>query len=393
VPLPYVLVTSMGAGIPAALAAFAVRLRLGWARRPRPAAATLAAGWPDVLADAAYPFPGHGAPPDPLGPPARWPEASPDDPGPMLAWLQTLRADLDPESVAAPGPAPLPAPAPRLLPGADARPVPGSRPAQARPAGAAPGRQRERGTVSGPEPGPRTAVCSPRRTGWRTGGRRLVAATVLILVAAAGGAGAGLAAGGPAPRAARITGAGAPEQAHPLLVMLDQHGHGAARVRHRPAADEPQPPAGAARHRVAVGEYRPRAGAARYRPGPGGYRPGDGMHGPATMTIRLRPGDTLWALALRYGTTVAHLQALNGLGGSTVIYAGASLRIPPRPGPLYGRAAPAPAAGSWRHRGAPPGGSPVRRPPGPGAAGPPGDARLHPARTLEHLPFAAQPRD
>ena len=44
--------------------------------------------------------------------------------------------------------------------------------------------------------------------------------------------------------------------------------------------------------------------------------------------IKLHRGDTLWSLARRYNTTVAALQALNGLGTSTLIYAGRDLRLP-----------------------------------------------------------------
>jgi LysM repeat protein len=49
---------------------------------------------------------------------------------------------------------------------------------------------------------------------------------------------------------------------------------------------------------------------------------------PVVETITLRWGDTLWGLAREHGTTVAALQALNGLGQSTLIYAGHLLRIP-----------------------------------------------------------------
>jgi LysM repeat protein len=52
---------------------------------------------------------------------------------------------------------------------------------------------------------------------------------------------------------------------------------------------------------------------------------------PATTTIRLHPGDTLWALARRYGTTVPTLQHLNHLGTATLIYADATLLVPARP--------------------------------------------------------------
>ncbi len=48
----------------------------------------------------------------------------------------------------------------------------------------------------------------------------------------------------------------------------------------------------------------------------------------APNVIRIRSGDTLSELALRHRTTVATLQALNGMGGSTTLYAGATLRVP-----------------------------------------------------------------
>jgi N-acetylmuramoyl-L-alanine amidase len=44
----------------------------------------------------------------------------------------------------------------------------------------------------------------------------------------------------------------------------------------------------------------------------------------------LAPGDTLWGLAQTYHTTVALLQQANGLGDSTLIYAGNWLTIPGR---------------------------------------------------------------
>ncbi|HKS47119.1 MAG TPA: LysM peptidoglycan-binding domain-containing protein [Amycolatopsis sp.] len=47
-----------------------------------------------------------------------------------------------------------------------------------------------------------------------------------------------------------------------------------------------------------------------------------------TRPIQARRGDTLCALARRYGSTVAELQRLNGLGNSTLIRAGQSLRVP-----------------------------------------------------------------
>ena len=48
----------------------------------------------------------------------------------------------------------------------------------------------------------------------------------------------------------------------------------------------------------------------------------------APSAIRIRPGDTLSALALRHHTSVATLQALNHMGGSTTIYAGGTLLVP-----------------------------------------------------------------
>ncbi|MFG2041009.1 NlpC/P60 family protein [Dactylosporangium sp. NPDC048998] len=45
----------------------------------------------------------------------------------------------------------------------------------------------------------------------------------------------------------------------------------------------------------------------------------------APQTIVVRPGDTLWGLARRNGTTVAELQRLNNLGTSTLICIGQTL--------------------------------------------------------------------
>jgi LysM repeat protein len=60
-----------------------------------------------------------------------------------------------------------------------------------------------------------------------------------------------------------------------------------------------------------------------------------------STVISVQAGDTLWALARRYGTTVPALQELNGLGDSTRIDAGQPLRVPAGPGQL-----PAPATAS-----------------------------------------------
>lgn len=42
----------------------------------------------------------------------------------------------------------------------------------------------------------------------------------------------------------------------------------------------------------------------------------------------VRPGDTLWALAGRYGTTVRELARLNGIGPDSVLRAGRTLALP-----------------------------------------------------------------
>lgn len=54
--------------------------------------------------------------------------------------------------------------------------------------------------------------------------------------------------------------------------------------------------------------------------------------GPPANWIRVQvlPGETLFRLAVRYGTTVAQLQWANCLGRSTVVHAGQWLWVPPR---------------------------------------------------------------
>ena len=51
----------------------------------------------------------------------------------------------------------------------------------------------------------------------------------------------------------------------------------------------------------------------------GGAGPG-GAAGIRTYTIV--PGDTLWDIARRFGTTVAHLAALNDIANPNLIYPG-----------------------------------------------------------------------
>jgi N-acetylmuramoyl-L-alanine amidase len=52
------------------------------------------------------------------------------------------------------------------------------------------------------------------------------------------------------------------------------------------------------------------------------------VNGTAPKQVLLVPGDTLWGLAQTYHTTVALLQQANGLGDSTLIYAGNWLTVP-----------------------------------------------------------------
>lgn len=46
------------------------------------------------------------------------------------------------------------------------------------------------------------------------------------------------------------------------------------------------------------------------------------------FTYTIRWGDTLWALSIRYGTTVEELARLNGIPDPDLIYAGETLKIP-----------------------------------------------------------------
>lgn len=51
---------------------------------------------------------------------------------------------------------------------------------------------------------------------------------------------------------------------------------------------------------------------------------------PRATTHKVKSGDTLGALARRYGTTVTAIQAANGMGKSTALRAGQSIKIPPK---------------------------------------------------------------
>lgn len=54
------------------------------------------------------------------------------------------------------------------------------------------------------------------------------------------------------------------------------------------------------------------------------------LHAIPSETITLQPGATLWGLSQQYGVPIPVLQAANGLGTSTLIYAGQPFVIPGR---------------------------------------------------------------
>lgn len=47
-----------------------------------------------------------------------------------------------------------------------------------------------------------------------------------------------------------------------------------------------------------------------------------------TKTITIKWGDTLWALAIKYNTTVAELARINNIANPNLIYAGNKLKVP-----------------------------------------------------------------
>lgn len=53
-----------------------------------------------------------------------------------------------------------------------------------------------------------------------------------------------------------------------------------------------------------------------------------------TTTYRVRPGDTLWSLARRFGTTPDRLAALNGISTEATLQIGRPLRVPVASGPV-----------------------------------------------------------
>lgn len=55
---------------------------------------------------------------------------------------------------------------------------------------------------------------------------------------------------------------------------------------------------------------------------------GGGGSGTALATYRVSPGDTLWTIARRHGTTIEELRRANGLGRTSTIYPGQVLLVP-----------------------------------------------------------------
>lgn len=49
---------------------------------------------------------------------------------------------------------------------------------------------------------------------------------------------------------------------------------------------------------------------------------------PKYQVIKIKRGDTLWALSRKYGTTVAHLAKINNIKNPDLIYAGHNLKVP-----------------------------------------------------------------
>ena len=88
---------------------------------------------------------------------------------------------------------------------------------------------------------------------------------------------------------------------------------------------------------------------------------------PAYATHRVRSGDTLGALASRYGTSVRAIQAANNMGRRTVIAIGQRLRVPTGRGSAAD-AAPAPAPAASEPRAAPPPRAAPDPPPAPASA-------------------------
>ena len=70
----------------------------------------------------------------------------------------------------------------------------------------------------------------------------------------------------------------------------------------------------------------------------------------APSLITVRPGDTLWDLARTHGTSEQSLRALNDLPGNGTIYAGQKLRVPSGGSSAGGSSAGTSGGGETRHR-------------------------------------------
>ncbi len=99
-----------------------------------------------------------------------------------------------------------------------------------------------------------------------------------------------------------------------------------------PTDEPPAPPVAA---EISAGESAPPIAetAAETLPAPAGEEPpppGSEAAAPApTLTHTVQAGETLLGLALHYGLPLAALQLENGMGASTALWAGQSLSIPP----------------------------------------------------------------
>ena len=63
-------------------------------------------------------------------------------------------------------------------------------------------------------------------------------------------------------------------------------------------------------------------------PGGGEMPPSGGMPGGGGQMYVVQPGDTLYSIAVRYGTTVQALMVANNLSSSNLIYVGQTLKVP-----------------------------------------------------------------